>query len=161
MKRPVAASCGLVAVGAAAFLAGVGSASATPGGGVTASLLAKGAVAERVHVKSAGGEQTDVLVQELSIAPGGTTGWHTHPGSAIVVIESGTFTVRSQQGADCVSEVYGPGQAFVDPGRGHRHVGTNDGTQPVVVTVTYLLPAGSASPRIDVPADDVPRACAD
>lgn len=160
MRRPVIA-CGCVAAfGAAAVLVGVGSASATPGAGVTASLLAKGTVAERVHVKSAGNEQTDVLVQELTIAPGGTTGWHSHPGAAIVVVEQGMFTVRSRHGAACVTEVYGPGQAFVDPGRGHQHVGSNHGTQPAVVTVTYLLPAGSASPRIDVLADDVPGACA-
>lgn len=160
MRRVLAASGSVTALGVAAIVVSVGSASATPGFGATGTMLAKGTVADRVHIRSAGREQTDVLVQELTIAPGGTTGWHTHPGSAIVVVESGTFSVRSQHGGECVREVYGAGDAFVDAGRGHRHIGTNTGPDPVVVTVTYLLPAGSASPRIDVAAEDVPRACA-
>lgn len=160
MRRALVAAplAGIVAVAAAVTLAG--GASATPGSGVSGATLAEGTVAERVHIRSHGNEQTDVLVQELRIAPGGTTGWHSHPGAAIVVIESGTFTVRSQHGNTCVSEVYGSGDAFVDPGRGHRHIGTNLGTEDVVVTVTYLLPAGSASPRLDVAQEDVPQACA-
>lgn len=159
VKRALVAAAALSGLAAAA-VAVTGAASATPGAGISGVTLASGTVAERVHLRSHGNEQTDVLVQELTIAPGGTSGWHTHPGPAVVVVESGVFTLRSERANACVNEQYGPGQAFVDPGHGHRHLGLNLGDEPVVVTVIYLLPAGSAGPRIDVPQEDVPRACA-
>ena len=109
--------------------------------------LARGTIMDRVHLRSVGNDPTDVLVQEVTVPPGGTTGWHSHPGPAIVVIESGTFTVRSVHGDGCVTDVYGAGDAFVDPGRGFVHEGSNHGEVPVAVTVTYLLPRMTASPR--------------
>ena len=123
-----------------------------------AGQLARGTVDDRVHLRSSGNDPTDVLVQEITIRPGGSTGWHSHPGQAIVVVESGTFTLRSAHGGRCLTEVYGPGDAFVDPGRGFVHSGTNrSADEPLVVTVTYLLPRMTGSPRSSAEA---PEPCA-
>jgi len=146
MRRALLA---VTALGAGAMVAmgAVGVATAADQPAAVGGQLARGTVAERVHLRSVGNEAIDVLVQELSIGAGRGTGWHSHPGPAIVVIESGTFTVRSVQGDRCVTDVYGAGDAFVDPGRGFVHEGRNDGDVPVAVTVTYLLPRMAASPR--------------
>ncbi len=99
-----------------------------------------------VNVKGAG----EVFMQQITIAPGGTTGWHTHPGPAIVAIHSGVLTITEHGKHGCESTSYTAGQAFVDPGRGHVHVGTNETSEPALLYVTYLdVPAG-AGPRLDV-----------
>jgi hypothetical protein len=44
---------------------------------------------------------------------------------------------------DCSTEVTSAGRSFIEPaGRHHTHVGRNLGTEPVVLLVTYVLPAG-------------------
>ena len=43
----------------------------------------------RISAKGA----TDVHVLENIIAPGGTFGWHSHPGPSLVVVKSGTLSV--------------------------------------------------------------------
>ena len=83
-------------------------------------------------------EKTDVAV--LEIAPGGSTGWHYHDGQVIAVVKSGTLTRTLH---DCSTEVTSSGGSFVEPaGRQHTHIGRNVGTEPVVLLVTYVLPAG-------------------
>jgi len=81
-----------------------------------------------------------VIVREVTIAPGGSTGWHYHPGAVVAVVKSGTLTRTLH---DCSTEVTSAGTAIVEPaGRAHSHNGRNLGTEPVVLVATYLLPAG-------------------
>ena len=112
--------------------------SATPGTGVSGSILAKGTSPDGIVVSSRG--PTDVTVHEITIAPGSSTGWHYHDGQLIAVVKSGTLT-RTMN--DCSTEVTPAGGSFVEPaGRYHTHIGRNLGTEPVVLLVTYVLPAG-------------------
>ena len=55
--------------------------SATPGTGVSGTILAKGTSPNGIVVSSR--EKTDVAV--LEIAPGGSTGWHYNDGQVIAV----------------------------------------------------------------------------
>ena len=112
--------------------------SATPGTGVSGTILAKGTSPNGIVVSSR--EKTDVAVLEITIAPGGSTGWHYHDGQVIAVVKSGTLTRTLH---DCSPEVTSSGGSFVEPaGRQHTHIGRNVGTEPVVLLVTYVLPAG-------------------
>ena len=49
---------------------------------------------------------TDVMVQKVVIDPGGTSGWHHHPGVVTVAVRSGSVTVLD---SDCNRTRYGPG----------------------------------------------------
>ena len=93
---------------------------------------------------------TDLVLQEITIQPGGNTGWHTHGGMAIVTIVSGTLSLFDSENP-CDGHDYPAGKAFVDPGSGHVHIARNLGTTPVSVRVQYILNAGQAI-RIDAPA---------
>ena len=86
----------------------------------------------------------------MVIEPGGHTGWHSHPGPALVTIQEGTFTLYDGDDRKRRPHQYGPGQAFVDEGGGHVHIGRNEGTVTVKLLVTFIVPVGAA-PRIDVP----------
>jgi quercetin dioxygenase-like cupin family protein len=97
-----------------------------------------------VHVGSG-----QVVMSHIVIGPGGQTGWHSHPGPAIVTIAAGTLTLYDGDDPTCTGRPYAAGEAFVDIGSGHVHRGRNLGTTDVELYVTYLgVPAGT-SPRID------------
>ena len=146
-----------------------GSTLGTPGGSViSAPILARGDFIDRVDVKvkferdgstivANAPDAGEVVVQEVTIGPGGTTGWHSHPGPVIVVVKQGTLTYVRADGGVCSSTAYPAGKAFVDPGQGHAHTAFNFGTENLVLMATYFdVPVGG-SPRIDVPA--VPAPC--
>jgi quercetin dioxygenase-like cupin family protein len=124
---------------AAALAFGPVAALATPGSGVTGTVLAQGTSAGTLKIKADG--RTDVVVRSITIAPGGSTGWHYHPGQLIAVVKSGTLTRTLQ---DCSVETSPAGSSFVEPsGAHHVHIGRNLGTEPVELYVTYLVPEGS------------------
>lgn len=113
---------------------------ATPGSGVSGTVVAKGTSEGKLGIKPPKGA-TDVTFREITVQPGGSTGWHTHSGQLIAVVKSGTLTRTLD---DCSVEVTPAGTSFIEPsGARHRHIGRNLGTEPVVLWVTYLLPAGS------------------
>jgi quercetin dioxygenase-like cupin family protein len=129
----------------------VGSALATPGSGLDSAVLARGTLQGHAKLKVRH-HRSDVVVQHVTIEPGGTTGWHTHPGPAVVVISSGSFTLYDGDDPSCTGTTYSAGQVFIDPGRGHVHIGRNNGSQNVELYVTFLdVPSGGA-PRIDAAA---------
>ena len=158
LERKTAAIAALVAT-TGAVAAGV--AAATPGTGVvSAPILARGGPDSQLKLtlmllrSRPGG----VAVQQVTLAPGGSTGWHSHPGPAVVIVKSGSFTLydgddRSCTGTTCSVTPEDPvGNAFVDEGRGHLHIGRNEGATNTELYVTYFgVPAGAA-PRIDAPS---------
>jgi quercetin dioxygenase-like cupin family protein len=108
-----------------------GIANATPSSGVSGVIISKVTV---------GGK--DYILRQITVQPGGTTGWHYHDGTLYAFVESGTLTHTD---SDCVTtNTYSEGAAFVEPsGANHVHIGRNLGTTPVVLDVLYVDPAGS------------------
>ncbi|MFI9624144.1 cupin domain-containing protein [Streptomyces sp. NPDC052042] len=131
----------LALTGCAAVLGFAPSAAvATPGGGVSGTVVAKGTSTGKLKVQTPNG-RTDVTFRTITVEPGGSTGWHTHQGQLIAVVKSGTLTRTL---ADCSVEVTPAGSSFIEPsGARHRHIGRNLGSEPVVLWATYLLPEGS------------------
>jgi len=97
-------------------------------------------------------DPTDVLVQTISFQPGGTSGWHFHPGVVIVVVESGQVTTHD---AGCQTAKYGPHQSFVESGTEPFMVSNESASDKAVVYATLVVPAGSPF-RIET----APPACA-
>lgn len=150
----------VVAAAMAALAVPVGVAAATPPVGLTPTLLAKGTFDQRLKVNSSNikakfKQPSDFVVVDIAVAPGGTTGWHTHPGPALVVVKEGRFTLYNGDDPHCRPHRYGPGQSFVDEGGDHVHLGRNETDRPVRLVVTFIVPRG-ANTFID--ADD-PGTC--
>jgi quercetin dioxygenase-like cupin family protein len=125
-----------------------GVALATPGSGVTASIIARGVATEKV--KTRGNQPYEAVVQEITIAPGGHTGWHTHPGNAIAIIKSGTLTIYDGDDPSCTPKTFNGGDVYIDPGYGHVHIGRNEGSAPLEILVTYIdVAAGNGPVRLD------------
>jgi len=93
---------------------------------------------------------SDLYVQNNVWMPGGSTGWHSHPGHSLIIVTAGTVTVYEGNDPSCTPTVYTKGMGFVDPGGGHVHIVRNEGTIPASATAVQLIPAGQPR-RIDVP----------
>jgi uncharacterized RmlC-like cupin family protein len=92
---------------------------------------------------------SDVYVQSNVWQPGGSTGWHTHPGHSLIIVAAGTVTAYMGNDPDCTPHVYTQGMGFVDPGGDHVHIIRNEGTVVAQTIAVQLIPA-TAVRRIDV-----------
>ena len=86
---------------------------------------------------------TDYVFREITIAPGGSTGWHWHNGRLYGLIKEGTLTHNM---ADCsVDGIYPTGSVVYEASGPDRvHIGRNSGDTPLVMQILYVLPAGAA-----------------
>jgi quercetin dioxygenase-like cupin family protein len=92
---------------------------------------------------------SDVYVQSNVLAPGGSTGWHSHPGHSLIIVTAGTVTDYEGHDPDCKPHRYKTGMGFLDPGGDHIHILRNEGDVEAKTIAVQLIPADAAR-RIDV-----------
>jgi quercetin dioxygenase-like cupin family protein len=140
-------------------------AQATPPSGVTTSIIGVGRFAKidakaktdidpgkhtkfwKARIKTK--RSSDLHVLQNTIAPGGSFGWHSHPGPSLVIVKSGTATFYLAKDPKCRPHVVQAGSGFVDEGH-DVHVVRNEGKVDLVTVVVSLVPAGFER-RIDQP----------
>jgi quercetin dioxygenase-like cupin family protein len=145
------AACALTAVA-------IGIAWATPGAGISTTIISGPTVLGEIHLNSDSEINdvkiktkglSDVYVVKNTILPGGHTGWHSHPGPSIISVVSGQATEYRSDDPNGI--VHAAGTAFVDEGGDHAHIMVNEGTTDLVLVAFQVLPLG-APRRIDLPA---------
>ena len=94
-------------------------------------------------------DNTDIVVANVVVAPGGHSGWHFHPGPVLVVVKTGTLTFYHGDDPTCSGTSYPAGTAFVEEG-GRVGIARNEGAVEVNNVVTFFVPKGSPT-RIDAP----------
>jgi quercetin dioxygenase-like cupin family protein len=87
---------------------------------------------------------SDVYVQNNIWAPGGSTGWHTHPGQSLIIVTAGTVTDYEGHDPECRPRVYTKGMGFVDPGGEHVHNLRNEGDVEARTISVQFIPADAA-----------------
>jgi hypothetical protein len=139
--------------------------SSVPPGSFNSVLQARGALSHGSLQVKAGG---DIVVTMNTVNFPGSSGWHSHPGGAIVVVTQGQITtyrsVASDQGegdgdgndnARCVTNVYNVGDAFIErPGESLNAVNTTpltttNPTRQAIVWATFPGVPHVTSPRTD------------
>src|SRR4051794_1543137 len=85
---------------------------ATPPTGLTNTLLAQGIDTSNGTIPVQAG--TNVVMAQITVAPGGVSGWHSHPGGAIIIVQQGSLTVYASVGRKCETTTYTAGQSFVE-----------------------------------------------
>ena len=91
---------------------------------------------------------SDLYVQSNVWVPGGTSGWHTHPGHSLITVTAGAVTAYEGDDDSCVPRGNTVGMTLVDPGGDHVHVLRNEGAVEARTVTVQLIPAG-APRRID------------
>jgi quercetin dioxygenase-like cupin family protein len=90
---------------------------------------------------------SDLHVLSNKIAPGGSFGWHSHPGPSFVIVKSGTATVYLGADPKCRPHRIRAGRGFVDRGL-QTHLVQNEGARDLVTVVVSFTPRGAVR-RID------------
>jgi len=153
-----------IGVAVLSFAAAAAPALATPAIGLTAETLAKG-VYPAININARGDRSFDkddkwdvkLMTKDVSdvynvrntFAPGGQSGWHTHPGPSLITVTAGQITVYEGDGL-CQPRVFRAGEGSLDLGSGHLHNIRNEGAVPAVTVVTQIIPH-DAPRRIDAP----------
>lgn len=146
-----------------------GVALATPGLGLTPTIVARGTSAEELSIKGALRKtkirrskaiiacgldrQCDFVFQTITFQPGGHTGWHSHPGVLLVTVEAGAVT---RYETNCERNTFAAGRSFVERGSNHVILVRNEGSEPAKVQIAYVVAAGTSTAglRIDQPAPE-------
>lgn len=89
----------------------------------------------------------DTAVQQVTINPGGHTGWHNHPGPTFVAIAQGEGTLYHGGGTDCTGHKFAANAGFFQASADVHNL-RNEGTAPLVLYAFYVLPTGTPSTAI-------------
>jgi quercetin dioxygenase-like cupin family protein len=81
---------------------------------------------------------TDTYVQHLVLAPGGYSGWHTHPGILVATVVSGSVDFYD---ATCQKRSFGAGQVYFENGNVHA-IANRTGVNADLY-LSYLIKHGS------------------
>jgi quercetin dioxygenase-like cupin family protein len=152
MKRFSTLAAAIAAIaGAGATAAFAPAAPSKPVGpsGVHIVPLSHGTIGSRVQVDDAGIQiatsgPRDMLVTSITVDPGGSFGWHSHPGPVLVTVSKGTLAVYDADGSRCRRSTVGAGQSFVEPG-GHIHLARNEGDGSVELNAIFLARTGTTA----------------
>jgi quercetin dioxygenase-like cupin family protein len=95
--------------------------------------------------------RADATIRHFVFGPNAATGWHTHPGPAIVTVVSGTFSYQDAHAGKCRTRTYTTGEGFFDSGFGHVHRGIAGPSGAHLYTL-WLTPTGTENETIPAPA---------
>jgi quercetin dioxygenase-like cupin family protein len=146
---------GTVTVGALGVSLYYGMAFSTPSVGQT-NISAVVGTFDQLNIKKSGEarvtvktkDDVDIVTTTATIAVGGFTGWHSHPGPVFVTVTKGTLTVYNAP--KCEPEVYPAGTGFVEESPKQVHMVRNEGAEEAAFAATFILPVGAVR-RIDEP----------
>jgi quercetin dioxygenase-like cupin family protein len=152
MERPKRLlGAGLVtgmALALAVTTAGLGG--ATPPIDARTKLLGQGTALENAKIRSVA--ETDVVVARNAFDPGGSSGWHSHPGVAVIVVRAGEITISTEPigGGRCTTHTYEAGQTFLERPANTQN-GVNNGHVKTIVVATFFRVPHGGSARIEQP----------
>jgi len=115
---------------------------------VAATTIATGAYPDGIDVSVSDTAGVQVVLREITLQPGASTGEHCHHGQLIGIVRQGTLTHYAPIYPTGVHE-YHAGDAIIE-GEGYVHEGKNEGAEPVILDVTYLIEAGEPLAETDL-----------
>jgi quercetin dioxygenase-like cupin family protein len=100
---------------------------------------------DEFHVALTTNGPSDMAVQLGAFAPGGSIGWHSHPGLVTLQLISGTIEWYDEQ---CNATIYKAGDAWTEGSAPHYF--RNIGTTTAEVIATFVVSHGAGF-RVDQP----------
>ena len=91
---------------------------------------------------------SNIIQQEIKFSPGGTTGWHKHPGIVVLTLAADSGPVDGYD-AECGKTIYKAGDSWTEGTKLHDVV--NRSSMDAHFLVTYIVAEG-VNKRTDEPA---------
>jgi len=132
---------------------------ASPPSGVTPTLIGRGTYTnfnvkadnDFFKFRAHGWPELDIVVREHDYQPGGSTGWHTHPGPVFVTVLEGELTFYEAHDKTCTGRTVTAGEGYVDTGHGHIAI-NHDMVNTAKDVSVILAPVGlSFRDELDAP----------
>lgn len=129
---------------------------ATPPAGIITNVILAAGTVDEFHVNHQTRDwgillhsrgTSDAYFQYVRVAPGGHSGWHSHPGPSFGVVKSGVATFYDADDPTRTPRVYPTGTTFVDE-PDSVHILRNEGATDLELYIFYLIPEGEPR-RID------------
>jgi quercetin dioxygenase-like cupin family protein len=136
----------LVALLTAGLVVGViAVATGSPGSGFTSVPIARGQSGHVFAVVQHKGN--DVVTAQNHADPGGFTGWHSHPGVAVVVLQAGQVTMYSEPvgGGKCSVHTYSAGQVFLERPHDEENIVNTGGVATQAGATFFNVPHGGST----------------
>jgi quercetin dioxygenase-like cupin family protein len=149
----------LVAVGVSVLALVVGAALATLPSGATTTLITRATLGKfedeyrGIKVKSER-RSADIAIVRVTIEPGGSTGWHHHPGVGLASVASGAVTFYDEE---CDKTVYEVGEGFLES-HDEPMLVRNEGNVEAVFYVTFIIPTKTPPEKLRID-DPQPKDC--
>ena len=103
----------------------------------------------KTHVRNLNDASTMVVAEVSWQQAGSTSGWHMHPGIALVSMTEGSIEVVWEN--ECIPRIYSAGDGFLDPGLIHKATSINGGAKAIA---TFLgIPDGQPATIWVAPRD--------
>ena len=160
MKRTLLVSCCLAG---ALVLVSVSAAFGGPPGTFTNTEIARAKSYTSEHVPIEAGK--NVVIQELTLEPGWSSGWHQHPGDAYVLMKKGALT----QYLSCTEKIvwqagnayyHAAGEHSTHPDHKGPQLAKNEGSEPVEITVIFPnVPLGQTPGLVPRDFEAPPAGC--
>lgn len=138
-----------------AILAATTAVLATPGSLIAISNRHRVAIDSEFKIKQNG--PSDLQFMEVTLQPGGRTGWHSHGAPHFVAVKQGEFTVY--HAGECEAEPFAAGTGFVDEGDRHAHMGVATATDVPTIILVLDNPKPGDPVRYDEPDPGAPANC--
>ena len=120
-------------------------ATAAPSLGGDAPIFAKTLAVGTMTATNINATAGSMILDAITIKPGGSFGWHTHSSPVAVVVTGGTLTVFDPSVANCAPFKVSKGRSFVEPAN-HVHLARNESKTRVTLYAMYLgVPKGHAA----------------
>ncbi|WP_458209778.1 hypothetical protein [Haladaptatus sp. NG-SE-30] len=97
-------------------------------------------------------DASTVVIVRARFEPGGTSGWHTDVGPALLSVVEGEVDVGFEEG--CATQTYAAGEAILITGRGADIVENASDTEPAMTYVIFLGVPDGESPTNPVEPPD-------
>ena len=160
-RRAVAALTVTALGGLTSWTGSAGAHTAPTAFGITPGPQYSVVVDDPIHINMRRG--TQVTTTRLTVAPGGHTAWHYHPGPHVVAVTAGSVVVLETDGTERGTFV--AGQGFFDPGSAkprrvhtlYNPVGTDEA--PGVVAEVVITDFREQGRALTVPVDPQPADC--
>ncbi len=101
----------------------------------------------------------DIVVVLNTVDSHGSSGWHSHPGGAIVVVQSGEITTYQSVGNHCVITIHKAHEAFIER-PGQPLIAVNNTLSQTIIYATFPSVPVGGSTKTDLPDPgtcDVPK----
>ena len=98
-------------------------------------------------------DDTDMGVDRLTIAPGGFSGWHAHPGPVFVTVTAGAVDWTDGSDPLCTTHHFGTGDSYIEQPYDVHNVRNASMSQGAEVVAITIKPEGFVGPafRLDRP----------